>query len=96
LENAYNLLENDWIIFMTNWALESDLNREKYKDSKISGSTNEFWSSDFNIKIWEFSRFYHSFNLKELEHLVYQNGFELIENREFEWGKNIISVMKKK
>jgi hypothetical protein len=36
---------------MTNWALESEFNREKYKNSKIPNSTNEFGSSDFNIKI---------------------------------------------
>jgi hypothetical protein len=51
LNQAYDLLEKDGIIFMTNWALESDFNKEKYGLSKIPNSTNEFGSNDFNIKI---------------------------------------------
>jgi len=36
---------------MTNWALESSLNKDKYADSKREGSENKFNSSDFDIKI---------------------------------------------
>jgi cyclopropane fatty-acyl-phospholipid synthase-like methyltransferase len=42
LKQVYDLLEKDGMIFMTNWALESDFNKEKYISSKIPNSTNEF------------------------------------------------------
>jgi SAM-dependent methyltransferase len=93
---AKGLLKEEWMIFMTNRALESKLNKEKYKTSKIPNSTNEFWSPDFEIKIWEFARFYHSFSLEELEYLAKSVNIELIENREFEGGRNITTIMKEK
>gem|GEM_PF-3144584 len=54
---------------MTNWALESNLNLEKYKDSVIKNSTNQYQSKDFKIKIGRFDRFYHSFSIEELDYL---------------------------
>lgn len=62
---------------MTNWALESDINREKYASSKIPRRDNSrmvseksFASSDFQIKIGAFHRYYHSFTLEELEYIA--------------------------
>jgi len=81
-------------VFMTNWALESKLNKQKYEKSFIKDSQNKFWSKDFNIKIWEFKRFYHSFSLEELQYLFKKTWYEVIENRLFENNKNFISIIK--
>jgi len=80
-------------IFMTNWALNSELNKEKYSSSIIPNSQNEFESIDYNIKIWEFLRFYHNFSLKELEYLFTKTWYKIIENRLFNNDRNIISVI---
>ncbi len=93
LKNVRKLLKDEWHIFMTNWALNSYLNREKYKKSVIGNSENEFWSIDYNIKIWKFDRFYHSFSLKELEYLFWDSWFNIIENRLFDNNKNYISIV---
>jgi len=96
LRQVYNLLKKWWFVFMTNWALNSELNFIKYKNSIIKNSTNEFWSLDYNIKIWEYERYYHCFSLKELESLFIENNFEIIENREFENKRNFVSIIQKK
>jgi len=106
LKDTYSLLESWWMVFMTNWALDSELNKEKYKDSIISpspqgeggrgwGFDNEFLSKDYNIKIWKYNRFYHCFSLDELEYLSKEVWFEVVENREFENQKNYILILKK-
>jgi len=93
LKQAKNLLKPDWVIFMTNWTLNSELNSEKYKNSIISNSKNEFGSQDYNIKIGEFTRFYHSFTLEELDFLFKETWFEIVENRLFENGRNWVSIV---
>lgn len=95
LKKAYDLLEKWWYVFMTNWALESSINYMKYMNSQIPWTENEYGSKDFQIKIWEYERFYHSFALSELEYLFEKAWFAIVENREFENKKNIISVLKK-
>jgi hypothetical protein len=42
LKKAYNLLNNHGKIFMTNWALNSELNKKKYLKSVIKDSKNKF------------------------------------------------------
>ena len=96
LKKAYNLLEDNWMIFMTNWALNSELNKEKYSKSIIENSENKFGSLDYSIKIWEYSRYYHCFDLSELEYLFNETWFEIIENREFENKRNFVSIIRKK
>jgi len=96
LNQAYNLLKKWWFIFMTNWALNTELNSIKYKKSIIENSENKFWSLDYNIKIWEFFRYYHCFSLKELEGLFIENDYNILENREFDTKKNFISIIQKK
>lgn len=96
LEKIKRLTKKDSIIFFTNWALDSTLNSGKYKKNIIPNSKNEFGSYDYNIKIWEFYRYYHSFSLKELEYLFKKTWFEIIENRLFDNNKNIISIIKNK
>lgn len=95
LKKAYEILDDGWNIFLTNWSLNSQINHEKYKKSIIKGSENQFWSLDYNIKIWEYTRYYHCFNLKELEYLFEQSWFQILENREFDNNKNFISIIKK-
>ncbi|MFK7780233.1 MAG: class I SAM-dependent methyltransferase [Candidatus Gracilibacteria bacterium] len=95
LKQANNLLLDGGMIFMTNWSLNSELNKKRYNDAIISGSENDFGSLDYNIKLGGNDRYYHSFDLKELEYLFKETGFEVIENREFENKKNFISIIKK-
>lgn len=80
---------------MTNWALNSELNSEKYKKSIIENSQNQFWSLDYNIKLWENLRYYHCFDLKELEYLANKNNFKIIENRLFDNKRNFITILEK-
>ncbi len=96
LRKAYNLLNKNWIIFMTNWSLKSEINFEKYLESTIKWSTNKFGSLDYKIKMWDYKRYYHCFDLKELEFLFKQTWFLIIENREFENKRNFISIIQKK
>ena len=95
LLSAYNLLNKGWKLCMTNWALESDINKEKYARSREEWSENIFWSSDYNIKIWVFIRYYHCFTLKELENISTCAWFQIVENRLFENQKNFITILKK-
>jgi len=95
MEKLYKLTQEGWHVYMTNWALESSLNKLKYAESKINGSSNSFNSSDFNIKIGEYCRFYHSFSLEELTYLAEKSWFKMVENREFEGGRNIITILQK-
>lgn len=96
LKKTYNLLNEWWMIFMTNWALDSKINCEKYKKSIINWSENDFWNKDYNIKIGNYLRFYHCFSLKELEFLFEKSSYQIIQNKLFENNKNYISVIEKK
>lgn len=91
----FQALQDWWKIFMTHWALESPVNKEKYQSSCIDGSTNQFGSKDFSIKFGEFPRYYHSFSLSELEYLAKKAGFHILENRLFSTEKNIITILQK-
>jgi hypothetical protein len=81
---------------MTNWDLQSSLNKQKYKKSEIFWTENEFGSKDFNVKIGDYKRYYHSFSLFELEELFFETWFFIEENRLFENERNIISISTKK
>ncbi len=93
LSTLKTLLLPKSFIFMTNWDLQSPINKEKYKNNKIKTSKNEFWSEDYFIKIGDFQRFYHSFSLQELEYIFHQTWFEILENRLFENERNIVSII---
>ncbi len=95
LNKVKNLLKKDWMIFMTNWALDSEINKQKYQKDIIPDSKNDFWSTDYNIYFWEYARHYHCFSIKELEYIFKETGFETIENRLFENKRNYISILKK-
>ena len=95
LKSLHNILEKGSMVFMTNWYLIESDNYKKYKNRIIDNSKNSFWGLDFKIKFWKFDRFYHWFNLKELRYLFFKSWFDIIENRIFDWKKNIISIIKK-
>jgi 2-polyprenyl-3-methyl-5-hydroxy-6-metoxy-1,4-benzoquinol methylase len=94
LSKLKNILNKDWKIFMTNWALNSWKNYEKYKKSIINWSENSYWGIDYGIKFWEHIRYYHSFSLEELSHLFDYESYSIVENRLFDSEKNIISIIK--
>lgn len=96
LESVKNIIKKWSTLFMTNWALESEMNFQKYHSCIIPDSKNKFWSQDFIIKIGEFDRYYHSFSLEELEYLFKTTWYEILENRLFENQRNMISVITKK
>jgi len=96
LKKLKNILKPNWKIFFTNWSLSSSINYEKYNNSIISNSKNQFWSQDYDIKIWEYSRYYHDFSLEELTYLFLNTSYEILENRLFDNLKNIISIIKDK
>lgn len=96
LKNVKELLNDDGKIFFTNWSLNSKINNDKYEKDLVKNSKNKFWSTDYKINFWEYARYYHCFNLKELEYLFKESDFEIIENRGFDNKKNIISIIKKR
>ena len=89
LNKAKNLLNEWWIIMMTNWNLLGERNIKKYESSYK-------WNGDFGIKIWEFHRYYHWFKIEELDKLFIESWFQVIENKFFEIWNNIISILTKK
>jgi SAM-dependent methyltransferase len=95
LAQLYSMSQKGATIYMTHWALDSNFNKDKYATSKIPWSENQFWSSDFNIKIWSHLRYYHNFSLEELDSLFTESWFNIIENRLFENERNIISILQK-
>jgi hypothetical protein len=95
LTKAYNLLEKWWKIYMTNWALNSELNKKRYSEAEIENSINEYGSVDFNIKLAWNDRYYHCFSLDELKTLSEEVWFKIIENRLFENDRNLITILEK-
>lgn len=95
IKKTKNLLNNDWIIFMANWALDSEVNSKKYNKNIIEDSKNKYWSLDYKIYFWDYARYYHWFHLTELESLFNENWLNIIENRLFDTNKNFISIIKK-
>ncbi|EKE26503.1 MAG: hypothetical protein ACD_4C00262G0009 [uncultured bacterium (gcode 4)] len=87
LWDVKKLLNDWWIVFMTNWNLFSEENINKYKETTL-------WSGDFEIKIWEYSRYYHGFKSDELKELFLNSWFEVVENKIFEWWRNIVSILR--
>ena len=84
LQDTKKLLTPDGRIYMTNWNL---LSQERYKDAHQ-------WNGDFQIKIGEFSRYYHGFTVEELAELFEEAGFTVIENRIFDGERNILSMIR--
>jgi hypothetical protein len=70
---------------MTNWNLRD---QERYEASHR-------WDGEYDIKIGEFSRYYHGFTLEELRELFEMTGYQIIENRIFDGGRNLLSILGK-
>lgn len=83
LQDVRKLLAPWGRIYMTNWNLRE---QEKYEKSHQG-------NGDYAIKIGEFSRYYHGFTIEELAGLFEETGYRIIENRVFEGGRNILSVV---
>ena len=81
LEDMKSLIAPGWAIYMTNWNLRD---QPKYASSHR-------WDGDYDIKIGEYSRYYHGFTTDELAELFAVTGWQIIENRVFEGGRNIYS-----
>jgi tRNA (uracil-5-)-methyltransferase TRM9 len=81
LEDMKSLIAPGWAIYMTNWNLRD---QPKYEKSHR-------WDGEFDIKIWEYSRYYHGFTTDELAELFDTTGWQIVENRVFEGGRNIYS-----
>ncbi|NDK09518.1 class I SAM-dependent methyltransferase [Candidatus Gracilibacteria bacterium] len=95
LKQLYSISQKGATIYMTHWALDSSLNKDKYASSKIDGSENKFGSTDYSVKIGAHTRYYHNFTLKELDTLFKEAGFKILENRLFDNKRNIISILQK-
>ena len=95
LKKVYQKLEIGWKIYMTNWALNSELNKKRYNSAIIEWSKNRYGSLDYNIKIWEYDRYYHCFSLEELEYLFTEAWFIIKENKLYENNRNFISIIEK-
>jgi hypothetical protein len=63
LQNLKKILAPNSYIFLTNWALDSDDNIEKYSKNMIPNSQNEWGGRDYSIPFGEYERFYHGFSL---------------------------------
>lgn len=83
LQDSKNLLSSVGRIYMTNWNLRDQV---KYNKSHR-------WNGDYDIKIGVYSRYYHGFTLDELSELFTETGYQIIENRVFDGGRNFLSVL---
>ena len=83
LKDTKKLLHPNGRIYMTNWNLREQIRYEK----------SHRGNGDFDIKIGEFSRYYHGFTLVELEELFKETDYRIIENRIFEGGRNFIAII---
>lgn len=81
LETLKKFLSPNGSVYMTNWNL---FDQEKYQK-------NHRGNGDFDIKIGEFSRYYHGFSLEELTNLFETTGWNILENRIFEGERNMYS-----
>lgn len=81
LKDIQKYLAPNGAIYMTNWNLREQPRYEK----------SHRWDGDYDIKIGEFSRYYHGFTVEELAELFETTGYQIVENRVFEWGRNILS-----
>lgn len=86
LNKAKNLLNIGWVIMITNRNLLWENNYKKYEKSCL-------WNSDFDIKIGKHKRFYHWFQVEELERLFNSCELTIIVNDIFEEGNNLVSIL---
>jgi tRNA (uracil-5-)-methyltransferase TRM9 len=83
LEEAKKLLAPNGSIYMTNWNLRD---QPRYE-------TSHRGNGDYDIKIGEFSRYYHGFTLEELAWLFTETGYHIITHELSPSGRNIYSKL---
>jgi 2-polyprenyl-3-methyl-5-hydroxy-6-metoxy-1,4-benzoquinol methylase len=83
LHTIQKLLKPHGRVYMTNWNLRDQVRYEK----------SHRGNGDFDIKIGEFTRYYHGFFLLELEALFQESGWHIEKNEIFQWGRNILSIL---
>lgn len=83
MQDSKKLLTPNGRIYMTNWNLRD---QERYEASHR-------WDGEYDIKIGEFSRYYHGFTQGELAGLFIETGYQIIENRIFDGGRNFLSII---
>ena len=83
LHDVKKILAPNGRVYMTNWNLREQLKYEK----------SHQWDGDYYIKIGAYSRYYHGFTLSELEEVFTQTGYTIEENRVWEGGRNIVSIL---
>jgi SAM-dependent methyltransferase len=74
LNSIHVLLNPSGRIYLTNWNL---LGQPRYEKSHRG-------NGDFDIKIGEYTRYYHGFTLSELEDLFEESGWNIEKNALFE------------
>ncbi len=85
LQESKKLLTPNGCIYMTNWNLRD---QERYEASHR-------WDGEYDIKIGEFSRYYHGFTQGELAGLFDEAGYQVVENRIFDGGRNLLSILER-
>ncbi len=83
LEDMKKLVTPNGRIYMTNWNLRDQV---KYENSHR-------WDGDYDIKIGAHSRYYHGFTVDELDELFTETEYPIVENRIFDGGRNIVSIL---
>lgn len=83
LHDLKSLLSPNGRIYMTNWNLRD---QSKYDAMKKS-------DGEYDIKIGEYSRYYHGFTLEELTSLFQEADYTIEENRIFEGWRNFLSIL---
>ena len=86
LKKTKKILAPGGIVAMTNWNLLGTELFPKYEKSHR-------WNGEFDIKIGAHARYYHGFTTEELGGLFTETGYDILENRVFTGGKNILSIL---
>ena len=73
MKNLHPLLSEDGRIYLTNWNLREQPRYEK----------SHRGNGDFDIKIGEYSRYYHGFTLGELWELFEKSDWKVLKNELF-------------
>lgn len=97
INNIYKSLKPGGIYIMTNWNLfqpkyEKYFNKNKSPDPQLEENDTLIPWKNSQGKILA-NRYYHAFTLKEIEQLIGNSDFEIIENKKSRF--NIVTVIKK-
>jgi tRNA (uracil-5-)-methyltransferase TRM9 len=85
LKESKKLLNPNGRLYMTNWNLRD---QERYQKCHRG-------HGDFDIKIGEFTRYYHGFTVDELDELFRETGWKTIKNEVFTGWRNLLSILRR-